>query len=162
MTCAECGGRMTIVGKTHKYEESGLPNVVLVGVEVRRCSKCREEEVSIPNIEGLHRCIAQTIATRRTLLSGAEIRFLRKFLGYSGRDFAGLLGVAPETVSRWENEKQPLAPGVDRAMRLLALYGQQVENYSGFAFLKDISTTRPKRPKGFTLRLRSNHWQSAA
>lgn len=160
MKCIVCGGRMAGVSETYRYEDCGLPRVILKGVEVRRCKSCGEQEVAIPNIEGLHRCIALVLAHRPSALCGAEVRFLRKFLGYSGQDFARLMGVTLETVSRWENEKRPLGPVADRMLRLLVLHGQPVEDY-GLDFLTKIVPGPPKRPK-VELKLRHNHWQVAA
>ena len=62
--------------------------------------KCGEHEVAIPRIEDLHRTIAQAVIAKRERLTPAEIRFLRKFLGWSGADFAAHVGTTPETVSR--------------------------------------------------------------
>jgi putative zinc finger/helix-turn-helix YgiT family protein len=39
------------------------------------------------------------------------LRFMRKVTGLQGKEFAELLGVRPETVSRWEQGKRP----IDRA-----------------------------------------------
>jgi hypothetical protein len=39
-------------------------------------------------------------------LSGSEVRYLRKYLGWSGADFAGHVGVDPSTVSNWETDKE--------------------------------------------------------
>ena len=55
MKCAKCGGNLRVTGRTHRYTESGLPYVVLHGVQVRKCQACGAEEVAIPNIAGLHR-----------------------------------------------------------------------------------------------------------
>ena len=158
MRCVQCGGPMVVTGDTHRYDESGLPDVVLKGVETRSCKNCGEREVAIPNIEGLHRALAQALICRASLLTGAEVRFLRKFLGYSGQDFARLMGVTAETVSRWENGKKPLGPVADRTLRLLVLLGHPVEDYAGLDFLKHISPKPPKRPR-VSLRLKRNHWQ---
>jgi hypothetical protein len=40
--------------ENRRYEAGGLPHVVLLVVEVRRCPKCGAEEMAIPRIEELH------------------------------------------------------------------------------------------------------------
>jgi DNA-binding transcriptional regulator YiaG len=50
----------------------------------------------------------------RSGFTGEEVRFLRKSLGWSGSDFAKHMGVAEETVSRWENDAAPIGPQADR------------------------------------------------
>jgi putative zinc finger/helix-turn-helix YgiT family protein len=90
----------------YEYVESGLRGVILKGVGIHVCKSCGEEEVTIPAIEALHQTIANTLASKGQRLQPSEVRFLRKYLGLSGRDFASLLRVTPETVSRWENPKR--------------------------------------------------------
>src|SRR5215204_234824 len=65
MTCLECGGKMKIGTENYKYDASGLPGITLVDVEVARCAECGEIEVTIPNIEGLHRALAMAISHKR-------------------------------------------------------------------------------------------------
>ena len=48
-----------------------------------------------------------------------EIRFLRKYLGWSTADFASRMGTARETVSRWESGAVPMGSQADRLLRLL-------------------------------------------
>ncbi|MEP7245385.1 MAG: type II TA system antitoxin MqsA family protein [Gammaproteobacteria bacterium] len=129
MTCLECGTRMRIKRETYKYDASGLPGVTLVGIKVGRCPECKEVEVQIPNIEGLHRALALAIARKPERLTPDEIRFLRKYLGLSGTDFAQHLGVAAETVSRWEQGKTPMGTTADRLVRILALTREPISHY---------------------------------
>ncbi len=78
---------------------------------------------SIPNvlIPELPRLLEQ-ICTERALaakkLSGREIAFLRKTLGFTGRRLADLLGVTPETLSRWENNREQMGLPSERMLRL--------------------------------------------
>src|SRR5579883_463805 len=103
MKCFECGTEMTSAHENYHYTACGLPNVTLKDIEVRRCPNCGDYEPLIPQIEDLHRVIAFAVATQPSRLSAAEIKFLRKYLGWSGADFAKRMGVSQETVSRWEN-----------------------------------------------------------
>lgn len=54
---------------------------------------------------------------------------MRKYLGWSGVDFATHIGVKPETVSRWENGREPIGPVADRLLRTLVLLGQPIRDY---------------------------------
>lgn len=127
--CLECGATMEISVGPHRYV-SGL-DVVLQNIEVRRCPECGEEEIVIPNIEELHGVIAKSISKRPGQLQPREIRFLRTFLGYSSVDFASLLGVAPETVSRWEKLRNPqkMAKPSERLLRMLAQFAEPSRTY---------------------------------
>ncbi len=130
MKCPGCReSEMNEGRENYRYTESGLPNVTLVDVTVRQCPKCGNRVVAIPRLEGLHQMLAFLVATQTARLSGAEMRFLRKHLGWSGSDFAKTIGVAPETVSRWENEKEPMGVVAERLLRLMALREKPVSEY---------------------------------
>ena len=158
MKCVNCGSEMVSATSTHRYAESGLPNVTLVGVKVRSCPQCGERELSIPKVADLHRKIARAIIRERSTLGPEEIRFLRKWLGYSSVDFALVMGVRPETVSRWENKESvyPMAQTADRLLRLLVSNQEPVEKYP-----IDLLKT-PTRAKAQPLKLRAPDWKKAA
>jgi len=126
MKCMNCGAEMKTKQEDYTYEESGLP-VVLKDVEVSRCPECGELEVSIPNVEGLHRAIAQYVIQKRERLAAAEIRYLRKCLGASAVEFASCMGVAPETVSRWETGAQSMGGVAERLLRLMVASKEPVK-----------------------------------
>jgi putative zinc finger/helix-turn-helix YgiT family protein len=156
MRCTKCRSELKVTVTTHLYVESGLPDVVLHGVEVRKCRACGEEEVAIPNLAGLHRCIAANLVARKSALTGAELKFLRQFLGHASKDFAKMLGVAPETVSRWENAQRDIPPAVDRLVRVFVMHTAPRTDYSAELFAA-IRPDPPKRPR-LSLRHRGNVW----
>ena len=129
MKCGSCGTAMKSGRENYRYAECGLESVTLVDVEVRRCPECGEYEVEIPRMEELHRFIARTLATKSQRLTPQEVRFLRKFLGFSGADFASALDVTPETVSRWETGKKQMSSVAERALRLMVFVSRPVEEY---------------------------------
>ena len=81
--CAACGAEMRVGRENHRYVESGLSNVTLTGIEVRRCSNgsCGEVEIAIPNIDGLHKAIAEAILRKRGRFTKEEWRCLLTYLG---------------------------------------------------------------------------------
>jgi len=158
MKCGACGGELKTVGTTHRYVGSGLSNVVLHDVAVRKCRKCGEEEVAIPNLSGLHRCIALLLVTRKSALLAAELRFLRQYLGRSSKDFAKILGVTAETLSRWENAKWDIPPVADRVVRLLVAHTPPQTDYSA-DMLAAIKPNTPRHSR-ISLRLRGNSWET--
>ena len=62
---------------------------------------------------------ALAVICKRPRLTSAEVRYLRKWLRWSGRECADYLGTATETVSRWENGKLPIGIQADRLLRLM-------------------------------------------
>jgi putative zinc finger/helix-turn-helix YgiT family protein len=129
MKCLDCGTAMETRRENYRYTESGLKGVTLKDIEVSRCPNCGYSEVSIPHVEGLHRAIARLLIEKPTRSTGEEVRFLRKILGLSGVDLARSMGVAPETVSRWENDDPPIGPQADRLLRLMVAHGQPRMKY---------------------------------
>ena len=147
MTCIECGGKLKTKKENYRYLACGLPNVTLSGVEVRRCGTCGDHEVVIPHIERLHEALAMAVAKHEARLSGSEVRFLRKYLGYSGVDFAALIGVSPETVSRWENKKETMGPSAERLLRTLVVHKGPIQQYP-IETLTHISANARTKPIG--------------
>ena len=156
-SCLECGGAMETTRGPHRYGK-GL-DVVLQGIETRRCPECGEEEVVIPRIEELHMVIARAIARRPGPLKPREIRFLRTHLGYSSTDFARLLGVTPETVSRWERAGNPQQMGkvAERLLRMLARYGEPSRTYDLEAVL--LSDTEKNEIDFFKISESEGAWE---
>src|SRR5581483_2714880 len=91
--CYECGGVMIGRPESYKYTECGLDSVYLSNVCVFRCTnqKCAAIVPEIPAIGVLHREIARNLVMKETLLSGEEIRFLRKMAGLSSIELSNLL-----------------------------------------------------------------------
>jgi putative transcriptional regulator len=130
MKCFDCGAEMEMRTENFQYDASGLPGMVLENVEVSRCPACGEWEVAIPRIEQLHQVIAECVIRKRGRLIGAEVRFLRKYIGWSATDFAERMGTTRETVSRWETGKFPIGPQADRLLRMLVVNTPPVSDYS--------------------------------
>ncbi len=126
MKCQHCGGPMRTRRENFLYEAWGLREITLVGVEVSRCRRCGEHQANIPRLEQLHRAIAQSLARKPQRLTGSEIRYLRKWLGWSGAEFAARMGVRAETVSRWETARAPMGPAAERLLRLIVLTRQPI------------------------------------
>ena len=100
-----------------EYTESGLDNILLENVPVWRCPN-GHEDVQIPAVNELHQVIAKSIVAQPWALMGDEIRFLRKSLGYSARQFSALVGLNYVTLSRFENERRPIPRKMDALVRL--------------------------------------------
>jgi DNA-binding transcriptional regulator YiaG len=111
---------MSATSDDHLYAECGLPSVVLADVMLHACATCGERLVAVPRVEGLHRTIARALVGKRARLTHREVRFLRKYLGWSAAEFARYLAAPPETAARFEDPAAPLPMG-EAAERLLRL-----------------------------------------
>lgn len=115
---------MRLTKGDHRYEESGLSHVVLTDMDFYQCPKCGETMPVFSSLEQLHQTIGKRLLEKTTLLTGEEIRFLRKEMGLSAVKLAEILGVSKVTVSRWETGQERIGSSVDRAIRLLYLLSQ--------------------------------------
>jgi putative zinc finger/helix-turn-helix YgiT family protein len=125
----QCGSKMKTKRESYLYDRDGI-KATLLGVPVHRCAKCGDVEVEIPRIEQLNRTLAGAVIRKPGRLSGGEVRFLRKSLGWSGNDFARHIGVDPSTVSRWESGGQTMGQVAERFLRLLVSVGTPIQDYS--------------------------------
>jgi transcriptional regulator with XRE-family HTH domain len=66
----------------------------------------------------LHKAIARGLVNTKPTLSGAEVRFIRKFLELTQVQLADLLGVEGQSVPRWEGLEE-LPKQADRSVRLV-------------------------------------------
>lgn len=120
MKCDICQGKIiTKTQQSYHYKECGLDNVYLKNVDVRMCESCGEKNLRIPGILELHETIARGVALQPCPLRGPDIRFLRKQLGHSAKEWATFLRVDTSTLSRWENEQQEIGPQSDSLIRFL-------------------------------------------
>jgi transcriptional regulator with XRE-family HTH domain len=94
-------------------------------------------------------------------LSPAEIRYLRKSLGWSGADFAKHMHVDPATVSRWENETQPMSEQNDLLLRAMVALGKRIEDYN-VDTLAEVAKGADRAPKRLRLRAGRDGWQEAS
>jgi putative transcriptional regulator len=160
MKCPTCRTEMESRREAYRYDECGLANVTLLKVEVRQCPACGTRAPVIRHIEGLHRALAAALVLKPNRLAAAEIRFLRKHLGWSGVDFARHMGVTAEQVSRWESGAKPIGATADRALRLMVLVRRPVQDYDLDA-LAGLSASTSPLPL-LSLRATPKGWEQAA
>jgi transcriptional regulator with XRE-family HTH domain len=99
------------------YPECGLDNVMLTKVPIWECVN-GHRDVQIPAVDGLHLVLAQVVVGQPWPLKGQDIRFLRKYLGYSARQFSERLGLHYTTLSRMENGHDRIERDKDALIRL--------------------------------------------
>lgn len=119
--CSNCGAAARVETGDYRLEKAGLKNVVLTGIQLIRCPKCGNVDPVIPAMNKVMQVIAGAVAAKPYRLKGEEIRFLRKYLGMSGEQFARLLGADKTTLSKWENDADVPGDKTDRLIRAVAL-----------------------------------------
>ncbi len=116
--CYSCGGYMDGRKEDYRYVECGLNTVTLKNILVFRCKDCRAIVPQISAAHYLHRLIGFSVLMKGSLLSGAEVKFLRRLLRYSVTELAKLAGTSKSVVSRWENHST-FGKDSDRLLRLI-------------------------------------------
>jgi putative zinc finger/helix-turn-helix YgiT family protein len=117
--CTNCGAQVLPECRNYRYAESGLPNVILQGIEVADCPVCGNSDVSIPRVARIHCAIAQALVNSPARLTGGQLRFLRKRLGLSGEELGRYLHTDKTKISKWETGEDRIGPVTDRLVRLL-------------------------------------------
>lgn len=148
--CGICGGAVSeFKNRAYNYKNSGLP-VIIYGLTHEECQECGETFVEIPEIEKLHLLLSEKLCCKRSRLTGQEIRFLRKELELKAIDFAKVLGITAENLSRIENGKKAAGASLDRLIRSLYIleqseYYKQVMHNNILSAMKDISNEPAKK-----------------
>jgi putative zinc finger/helix-turn-helix YgiT family protein len=158
MRCPNCAGETVSCRENHQYRECGLDYVTLVNVEVIACQACGARGAVIPGLESLHRVIARTVAQLPWCLDGREIRFLRKYLGFSAADFANALATRPETISRWENDKANMSESMERFLRLMVFNQKPAEAYPQEELARRHERRPKKKPATFLFSKKGSRW----
>lgn len=105
--------------KAYHYTECGLDNIYLVnGFKIKK-TKSGDEEIFIHDIHGLHKTIGMILISKRGLLSGKEIKFIRSSLDLSQTTLAKILGCSYQTVLLWEKDKGIISKTADHLLRAI-------------------------------------------
>ena len=103
----------------YKYDGCGLDNVIIKGVTFI-VDDHGEKIIQIPNINGLHKAIVESILERKSGMTGQELRFLRTEMGMTQAEMAALVHRTPLAISRWERGEQLIAGNAEALIRLHA------------------------------------------
>lgn len=87
--------------KTFIYEAFGFP-IKLINAPMK---KIVGEWVIDVSFEIFEKSVLQLLLCKSDPLSGAELRFIRKYLGLTTTDFGKLFGISHVAVVKWEGEK---------------------------------------------------------
>jgi putative zinc finger/helix-turn-helix YgiT family protein len=104
----------------YHYTACGLDNVYLTSGYLTR-EVGGERYVSVKEVEDLHKAIAMFLARQKKVLTGQEVRFVRKYLDLTQRELGAFLGVSDQSVARYEKGQSPLEGPTDALLRLLVV-----------------------------------------
>lgn len=106
--CPACHSRDLVDAKIEHEIRVG-PSAAWASIPAQLCKTCGEDYAEGPAILAAERLMAKVLGGYEP--TPDSFRFLRSVISLRSNELAELLGVAPETVSRWENGKAE----IDRA-----------------------------------------------
>lgn len=118
--CELCAVDFRTVSEFAVSELIGAPFPVLLEnvVKERFCRACNKVlGIVIPEPDQLTAIVAVLRACDPIKLSGSEVRFLRKSMGWKAKVLAEKLSLTAETVSRFETDKLPVSMVIERLIR---------------------------------------------
>ena len=143
--CHDCGKIYKKDIRTYHYEESGLDNVYIEDSPVYHCP-CGNVFSSIFKLSRLNDLIGEQLLQKPSLLTGKEIRFLRKRLFLASKVFADSLGVGKTTLSKWENDHQKHSEINDRFIRATYMITKGVATRKTKIYQSYLSNLKLKEP----------------
>jgi DNA-binding transcriptional regulator YiaG len=117
--CSICGDSAPVTKGKFRFGQVGVP-ITLVNIDLIRC-ECGNTDPIIENVNDLMDVIARALVSKHRPLTGSEVRFLRKYLGKSAKEFAAGIGIDPATLSRWENGLANIGGSGERLVRVLTM-----------------------------------------
>lgn len=119
--CGNCGAEARIVRGDYEFKETGLRDLVLLDIELIKCGKCGNVDPVLFQVDELMHIAAVAILQKPYRLRGEELRFLRKHIDQSQEEFARLLRVNKTTLSKWENNEDPIGVQSDLLARAIVI-----------------------------------------
>lgn len=106
--------------KVDRYEDElmGIP-VIIENAVVEYTDADGEKSYAIPDEPQLIASMAVARALMPKKLTGKEIRFMRKAMGLTQKEFADKMEIDPATASRWESDGQALGGFAEKVLRYL-------------------------------------------
>jgi putative zinc finger/helix-turn-helix YgiT family protein len=149
MKCVNCGGKR---GRKSEVAHS----VTVSGVKLRGkiatnvCSACGESLIDLEALQRFELEAAAALATHG-ICTGDAFKFIRKALGMRASDVGGVLGVTPETVSRWETGQRDVDRHVFALLGELAIAAVEGRPSPAERF-KALANTERKLPGAINLK----------
>jgi putative zinc finger/helix-turn-helix YgiT family protein len=112
--------RSATINRPFFFSWCELPNAYVIGIQYEECSKCGKVAGIFPAPVGLTETLKNVILRKPFQLTGPEIKYLRRSIRKKAVDFAEMIGVSPEQVSRWEHGHNLPEKSADKLIRLLA------------------------------------------
>jgi len=121
-TCPICGKgslKKNVRKKTFAYKDS---TVTVPDYVTFKCGVCGEAIVDNKSLIASGKVLKELQRRVEKLLSGEEIKAVRKKFGYTQEEFAELIGGGKKALARYESGKVCQSRGMDNLLRILDAY----------------------------------------
>lgn len=142
----------------YHYKESGLKNIWLKN-GYRTNKTPYGDGVTIEDIEDLHLEIAKCICLRTKHMTGAQLRFVRKEIGFTQKRTADMLGTDEQSVARWEKSGR-VPKTADRLLRAIFIELAVKENLPLSDLINRMNEKDHEEMEKITLQLRKGDWSA--
>jgi DNA-binding transcriptional regulator YiaG len=95
------------------------------------------EDIIIQDIDGLHRAIGLDLVQHKKVLTGSEVRFLRKQMDLTQSELGYLMATTDQTVARWEKGECEMPGPADTLLRFVYL-AHIKQNVDMRAFIEEL------------------------
>jgi DNA-binding transcriptional regulator YiaG len=119
-TCSKCGGDTRVIRGEYDLSTMGIP-VLVVNMKKAVCTQCGNVDPIIARMDDLMRTAALAVVCTPSKLRGSDVRFLRKYVGKTAEEFARIISVDKTTLSKWENNHDPVGDQSDRLIRFAVI-----------------------------------------
>lgn len=119
--CSNCGAEAKVVKGDYQFKESGLRDVVLLDIDLIKCGKCGNVDPVLSGVDDIMSLLAVAVLQKPYRLEGAELRFLRKHVGLNQQEFSKLVRADKTTLSKWENDEDPIGIRSDLLARTVVI-----------------------------------------
>lgn len=116
-SCVNCRGTK-FRRKTAELKRHVAGRVFAGKLPAQECSSCGMRYYGGPDLGTFDLAVAITLANAG-VADPEALKFMRKVTGLNGKEFAELLEVRPETVSRWERHKRSIGRATYAIIRQL-------------------------------------------
>jgi DNA-binding transcriptional regulator YiaG len=121
--CRACDGTMAVTDMSIERLVAG--HTFRGKVRGLKCGSCNAGEVDGSVLRAFEVSVALALTSAPP--TGAAVKWVRKALGYTGAELGALLGVRPETVSRWERDERAVDHAAWALLGLLAMDQRRTE-----------------------------------
>lgn len=149
---------VAIKDQPYEYTECGLDEVTIIGITQYHCKACGESYVSIPKIKELHNVIGEIICRKKEMLTGKEMRFLRKEMRMKGTAYAMMLDISAEHLSRMENGAKPISLNLGRLARAMYIIYSREGRFVNDGTFEEIAQQHEIADTPFNIQLNPTDW----